>query len=261
MKPERRQRVLISSRRVSRAKRQAFIAAVDRALKNRPGHAEDEHEKAEVAPETSVTQDESARAPSFDLKLPCYSRRVQSKSEPSQVSQTSEGQLSEGSDTEGAALDSVPKEPRSPVYRHVSLPSMKSGSQIPKPVEHNNTLPSTTQSGGNQTPTIARSPEKQPRGQKTEHLRSNSATYTTASAGSSSGKENSSVRIMSDSRPVMPPSTNAPSSNGPSGGGNEPTVSSQRRGNRGGRRGKGSWYRGRRGRGSYRGGAAGTQTG
>ncbi|KAI8666076.1 hypothetical protein NCS57_00831200 [Fusarium keratoplasticum] len=249
----------------SRAKRQAFIAAVDRALKNRPGHAEAEHQKAEVAPETSVTQDDGIRAPSFELKLPCYSRRVQSKSEPSQVSQTSEGQLSEGSDTERAALDPVSKEPRSPVYRHVSLPSMKggttSGSQIPKPIEHNNALPSTTQRGGNQTPTIAHSPEKQPRGQKTEPLRSSSATYIPASAGSSSGKENSGVRIMSDGRPVMPPGTNAPNSNGPSGGGNEPAVSSQRRGNRGGRRGKGSWYRGRRGRGSYRGGAAGTQTG
>lgn len=218
-----------------------------------------------MAPETSVTQDDGVRAPSFELKLPCYSRRVQSKSEPSQVSQTSEGQLSEGSDTEGAALDPVSKEPRSPVYRHVSLPSMKSGttsgSQIPKPIEHNNALPSTTQSGGNQTPAIAHSPEKQPRGQKTEPLRSSSATYIPANAGSSLGKENSGVKIMSDNRPAMPPSANAPDSNGPSGGGNEPAVSSQRRGNRGGRRGKGSWYRGRRGRGNYRGGVAGTQTG
>lgn len=151
------------------------------------------------------------------------------------------------------------------VYRHVSLPSMKggtaSGSQIPKPVEYNNALPSTTQSGGNQTPTIVRSPEKQPRIQKTEPLRSSSATYIPANAESSSGKENSGVRIMNDNRPVMPPSTNAPNANGPSGGNSEPAVSSQRRGNRGGRRGKGSWYRGRRGRGGYRGGAAGTQTG
>lgn len=88
---------------------------MDRALKNRPGHAESEDQKAEEAPETSVTQDDGVRAPSFELKLPCYSRRVQSKSEPSQVSQTSEGQLSEGSDTEEAALDPTSKEPRSPV--------------------------------------------------------------------------------------------------------------------------------------------------
>ncbi|EEU35384.1 uncharacterized protein NECHADRAFT_94174 [Fusarium vanettenii 77-13-4] len=179
---------------------EAFIAAVDRALKNRPGHAEDEHEKAEVAPETSVTQDEGVRAPSFELKLPCYSRRVQSKSEPSQVSQTSEGQLSEGRTKVSG---------RSQVYRHVSLPSMKSGasgSQIPKPRDLYHS-------------------------QRRELLRQGEF------------------------------DTNAPNGNGPSGGGNEPTVSSQRRGNRGGRRGKGSWYRGRRGRGSYRGGAAGTQAG
>ncbi|KAJ4315509.1 hypothetical protein N0V84_008335 [Fusarium piperis] len=69
-----------------------------------------------------------------------------------------------------------------------------SGSQIPKPIEYKHALPSATQSGGNQASTAAHSPEKQPRGQITEPLRSSGATYVPASAGSSSDKENSGAR-------------------------------------------------------------------
>ncbi|KAM0433284.1 hypothetical protein ACHAPT_004160 [Fusarium lateritium] len=72
---------------------------------------------------------------------------------------------------------------------------MKSGtansSLIPKPIEYNHALPSTSQSGNGQTSVTANIAEKKPQDQKMEPpLRSSSATYIPVSAESSLGKEN-----------------------------------------------------------------------
>ncbi|KAF4964702.1 hypothetical protein FSARC_7409 [Fusarium sarcochroum] len=233
----------------SKEKRKAFIAAVGRALKNnRASHidsSEDMEPRVKVGgvSEADTTQQDAAENQTFEYKLPYYSRRAQSKSEPSQGSHGSED-----TDMNGTALTAVTEEPRSPVHRRVTLPPMKTaGSQIPIPSEHTQTLSSAAQAANDQCGDSLQGPNKQHQHQETEPaLRSSSATYPPYH-GSGLGNESATRTDINDG-------TNIPlKSNEPSELGKENVTSGQRRGGRGGRRGRTPWYRGRRGRGNYRG--------
>ncbi|KAJ4257401.1 hypothetical protein NW762_008522 [Fusarium torreyae] len=234
----------------SKEKRRAFIAAVGRALKNNRALHIDSSEnveprvKVEGVPEAGMAQKTAAEDQAFEYKLPYYSRRAQSKSEPSQ-----ETHGSEGTDIDGTDLTAVTLKPRSPTYRRVTLPPMKTaGSQIPIPTENIQVLSSTTQAANNQCGDSIQGPNKQHQNQETQHaLRSSSATYP-SNHGSSLGKNESVTRTDVNDVVSVPPRSNELS-----GHEKENITSGQRRGGRGGRRGRTPWYRGRRGRGSYRG--------
>ncbi|KAJ3520900.1 hypothetical protein NM208_g13529 [Fusarium decemcellulare] len=235
----------------SKEKRNAFIAAVDRVLNtNHPGPV-GSSDKANcpannlAVPEVENSQVIVSRAPTFELKLPFYSRRVQSKSEPSQSSQAADE-----SDAEEPALTPVPEEPPSPVHRRVSLPSMKTStaSHIPKLAERGDNLPSNRPAENNQKFAAPQLPGMKPPNQKTpSSSRNSSGACPSTSMGSSLGKENLAGKIQSDKGDTVSSINNEPCDKEA-----ESTTSAQRRGARGGRRGRGPWYRGRRGRGSHR---------
>ncbi|KPM44855.1 Heavy metal tolerance protein [Neonectria ditissima] len=191
-----------------------------------------------------------------ELKHPCYSRRVQSKSEPSH-------DLNESA-AEQVALPDVPEEPTILAHRHVSAP-MKTGfnirSQIPRLNElhqtstHSRPLsPIASDCSSYTRPTV----ESSPQGgvvyarKHDPSLRNISAKSLPADMGSpSNDKKGSETKPKDKCKGVTPGNENERPSNSAEAEGQNP-----RRASRGSKRGRGSWYRGRRGRGNNRGGTA-----
>jgi hypothetical protein len=107
----------------SKEKKKAFIEAVDRALKNKRASRVETGENME-APAMVANKSQPAKKKQdvtedqrVEYKLPYYSRRNQSKSEPSQGSHGSDEP-----DTDGAVLTSAIEGPTSPVS---SLPTYR----------------------------------------------------------------------------------------------------------------------------------------
>ncbi|KAF5024708.1 hypothetical protein F66182_3222 [Fusarium sp. NRRL 66182] len=237
----------------SKEKRKAFIAAVDRALKNK--HASHSGDNEDLEPRVTVfgvsegvtAQDDVSIDEGFEYKHPYYSRRTQSKSEPSQVSPHSEG-----IDMDDTVLTSVADEPKSSSYRRVTLPPMKTnpGSQIPVPTEHSQASVPTTQPVSSDSGDVLKISDKKHRGEKSQPLESSITTYPSSNRKVSLTKDESVAGSDIDG------SANILSKgSGQSEQGDEAAIFTQRRGGRGGRRGRTPWSRGRRGRGSSRGGS------
>ncbi|KAF5623872.1 vacuolar membrane HMT1 [Fusarium sp. NRRL 52700] len=192
---------------------------------------------------------DAAESHVFEYKLPRYSRRAQSKSEPSQASQGSDGP-----DVDNELfLSSTGKQMSS--HRRVTLPPMKAslGSQIPVATEHNQEVSSASQALKVRDSTIDRCFDKQSAQPKEEPtVPGESATCPSSKNKDPQGEDGVTV------------GTNT--TGGLKHGNNEisepretPISSTPRRGGRGGRRGRSPWYRGRRGRGGYRGSPQGRQ--
>ncbi|KAF9766078.1 hypothetical protein IL306_001546 [Fusarium sp. DS 682] len=229
-------------------KKKAFMAAVDRALKNKQAKEFDEEKRTEPLTKGEdefqgyTEKRDTAESHIFEYKLPFYSRRAQSKSEPSQASQGSNG-----ADVEDELLSSSTEKPRSPKRRRVTLPPMKTstGSQIPVPTEHNQALSSAPRAARAHDGDIDRSSGKQGVEQKAQPtVASRSETCPPTGHQNPPGQEDVTVGTATDGT--------RRSSNGVPEPRQGPVTSSPRRGGRGGRRGRSPWYRGRRGRGSYR---------
>ncbi|KAF7550820.1 hypothetical protein G7046_g7889 [Stylonectria norvegica] len=213
----------------------AFNQAVNRALKGSRSDHQD----------PGVTE-------AVELKHPRYSRRVQSKSEPSHTSQDSEV-----AEKELFVLPDVTEEPASLAHRRVSAPPLKAAtvlpSHIPKPPgnghlanitrftpvrgppQPNDAKPTTVSSTLPGLTQLDKLPlcQKLSSGCHQETVPGHKPPTTTRSVDNkrtASGVEN------------QPPSLDT-----------EPALSNQRGANRGGRRGRASWSRGRRGRGGNRG--------
>ncbi|WKT44406.1 AAA ATPase domain [Fusarium oxysporum f. sp. vasinfectum] len=224
----------------SSEKRRAFIAAVGPLVKG-GDEAEGETKKRDVA-ESQI----------FEYKLPYYSRRAQSKSEPSQASQGSDG-----ADVDNELLLSSTGKQMSP-HRRVTLPPMKTstGSQIPVATEHNQALSSASRAVKVQDSTIDRCSDKQSAEQKAQPtMPGRSATCLSSNYKDPQGEDgvtagtNTTDGVKHGSNEISEPREN-------------PISSTPRRRGRGGRRGRPTWYRGRRGRrgrGSYRGSPQGRQ--
>ncbi|KAK2934138.1 AAA ATPase domain [Fusarium oxysporum f. sp. vasinfectum] len=221
----------------SSEKRRAFIAAVGPLVKG-GDEAEGETKKRDVA-ESQI----------FEYKLPYYSRRAQSKSEPSQASQGSDG-----ADVDNELLLSSTGKQMSP-HRRVTLPPMKTstGSQIPVATEHNQALSSASRAVKVQDSTINRCSDKQSAEQKAQPtMPGRSATCLSSNYKDPQGEDgvtagtNTTDGVKHGSNEISEPREN-------------PISSTPRRRGRGGRRGRPTWYRGRRGRGSYRGSPQGRQ--
>ncbi|KAF4453963.1 hypothetical protein F53441_3488 [Fusarium austroafricanum] len=236
----------------SNEKKQAFMAAVGRALKNKSvkeiGDSENAESLATVAGASAGTMEQDAvESQVFEYKLPYYSRRTQSKSEPSQASHGSEV----------ADFDDAADKPRSPMHRRVTLPPMKTsaGSQIPVPTEHNRAPSSTSQAATGHR-------DNQDRGSFEQQVEQ-SAQLTARSismAGSSSNYQNPQGKGNTVAKTNLNGSAKAKNIEATEPG-KDTVASSPRRGGRGSRRGRASWYRGRRGRGNYRGGPQGGRAG
>ncbi|KAG5758532.1 hypothetical protein H9Q72_013333 [Fusarium xylarioides] len=239
----------------SREKKRAFMAAVDRALKNKQAKKLDEAKVSEPLvkdgdeAEGATKERDAAESQIFEYKLPYYSRRAQSKSEPSQASQGSDG-----ADVDNELLLSSTEKQMSP-HRRVTLPPMKAsaGSQIPVATEHNQAVSSGSRAVKAQDSIIDRYFDKQSAQQKAEPtMPGRSATCPSSNNKDPQGKD----RVTAGTN----------TTDGLKHGNNEisepretPISSTPRRGGRGGRRGRSPWYRGRRGRGGYRGSPQGRQ--
>ncbi|KAF5596382.1 vacuolar membrane HMT1 [Fusarium pseudocircinatum] len=236
----------------SREKKRAFMAAVDRALKIKQANNPDEAKVLELKggdeAEGVTKERDAAENQIFEYKLPFYSRRAQSKSEPSQASQGSDG-----ADVDNELLLSSTGKQMSP-HRRVTLPPMKAsaGSQIPVAAEHNQAS-SVSRAAKVQDSTIDRCSDKQSAQQKAELTMSGrSATCPSSNNKDPQGEDgviagtNTTDALKHGNNEISEPRENAISS-------------TPRRGGRGGRRGRSPWYRGRRGRGGYRGSPQGRQ--
>ncbi|RGP73348.1 vacuolar membrane hmt1 [Fusarium longipes] len=244
---------------VSNEKKKAFIAAVDRALKNKRASRVDVGENMERefassisgallifeapatvanASDTTDKNQDDAGSQHVEYKLPYYSRRNQSKSEPSQESH--------GSDEPDAdvVLTSATDRPVSPVRRRVTLPPMKvtTGSQIPLPTEAKPEKTTTTQEPTDCNALSQNSPVQ-------NSVQSTQPKLRTISASSKVSQERNKSAQRDMNNNTRSNRIESPEQ------GNDTTASSQRRGGRGGRRGRIPWSRGRRGRGNYRGGS------
>ncbi|KAF4949767.1 hypothetical protein FGADI_8635 [Fusarium gaditjirri] len=238
----------------SSEKKRAFIAAVGRALKNKQAKQYDEAKALEPLvkggeeAEGETKKRDVAESQIFEYKLPYYSRRAQSKSEPSQASQGSDG-----ADVDNELLSSTGKQ-MSP-HRRVTLPPMKTGtgSQIPVATGHNQAVSSASQGAKVCDSTIDRCSDKQSAEEKAQPtMLSRSTTCPSSSNKDPQGEDgvtagtNTTDSLKHGSNKISEPREN-------------PISSTSRRGGRGGRRGRSSWYRGRSGRGSYRGSPQGRQ--
>ncbi|OBS28808.1 hypothetical protein FPOA_02744 [Fusarium poae] len=191
-----------------------------------------------------VTEDQRV-----EYKLPYYSRRNQSKSEPSQGSHGSDEP-----DTDGAVMTSAIKGPVSPMRRRVTLPPMRvaTGSQIPLPTEVKQEKLMSTQKPTDHSDNLPQGSSAKSSDRLTQHdLR-------TIKSNTSAQPKVSQER---DELPAQSPIGNSAKSNHPElpEQGKVTISSEQRRGGRGGRRGRTPWPRGRRGRGNYRGGSPSRQ--
>ncbi|KAK2479752.1 hypothetical protein H9L39_09126 [Fusarium oxysporum f. sp. albedinis] len=239
----------------SSEKRRAFIAAVGRALKKKQAKQFDEAKALEPLvkggdeAEGETKKRDVAESQIFEYKLPYYSRRAQSKSEPSQASQGSDG-----ADVDNELLLSSTGKQMSP-HRRVTLPPMKTstGSQIPVATEYNQALSSASRAVKVQDSTIDRCSDKQSAEQKAQPtMPGRSATCLSSNYKDPQGEDgvtagtNTTDGVKHGSNEISEPREN-------------PISSTPRRRGRGGRRGRPPWYRGRRGRGSYRGSPQGRQ--
>ncbi|KAF5565069.1 vacuolar membrane HMT1 [Fusarium napiforme] len=239
----------------SREKKKAFMAAVDRALKIKQAKELDDAKVLEPLVKggdeaEGVTKErDAAETQIFEYKLPYYSRRAQSKSEPSQASQGSDG-----ADVDNELLPSSTGKQMSP-HRRVTLPPMKAsaGSQIPVAAEHNQAVSSVSRAAKIRDSTIDRCFDKQRAQQKAElTMPGRSATCPSSNNKDPQGEDGVTAGTNTTDGPkhgnieISEPRENVISS-------------TPRRGGRGGRRGRSPWYRGRRGRGGYRGSPQGRQ--
>ncbi|KAF5967437.1 vacuolar membrane protein HMT1 [Fusarium bulbicola] len=239
----------------SREKKRAFMAAVDRALKNKEAKRSDEAKfleplvKGGDEAEGAAKERDAAESQIFEYKLPYYSRRAQSKSEPSQASQGSDGV-----DVDNELLLSSIEKQMSP-HRRVTLPPMKAsaGSQIPVATEHNQAISSVSRAVKVQDSTADRCFDKQSAQQKAEpNMPGRSATSPSSNNKDPQGEDgvtagtNYTDGLKHGNTEISEPRENS-------------IISTPRRGGRGGRRGPSPWYRGRRGRGGYRGRPQGRQ--
>ncbi|KAI1029919.1 hypothetical protein LB503_008011 [Fusarium chuoi] len=231
------------------------MAAVDRALKSKQAKEFDEAKVSEPLVKGGdegggVTKEgDVAESQTFEYKLPYYSRRAQSKSEPSQASQGSDG-----ADVDNELLFSSTGKQMSP-HRRVTLPPMKAsaGSQIPVATEHNQAVSSVSRTAKVRDSTIDRCFDKQSAQQKVEPtMPGRSATLPSSNDKDPQGEDgvttgtNTTDGLKHGNNEILEPREN-------------PISSTPRRGGRGGRRGRSPWYRGRRGRGGYRGSPQGRQ--
>ncbi|KAL6921613.1 hypothetical protein FSST1_005639 [Fusarium sambucinum] len=239
----------------SNKKKKAFIAAVGRALKNKCANLVDAGENmqstATVANESNATkkQQDATEDQRVEYKLPYYSRRNQSKSEPSQGSHGSDEP-----DTDGAVLTSAIEGPVSPMRRRVTLPPMKiaTGSQIPLPTEVKQEKLMNSQKPTDHCKNLPQGSSAKSSDRSTQHnLRT---IEPSTSAQPKVSQEN-------DELPAQSTIDNSVKSNHAElpEQGKDTITSGPRRGGRGGRRGRASWSRGRRGRGNYRGGSPNRQ--
>ncbi|KAF5656946.1 vacuolar membrane hmt1 [Fusarium heterosporum] len=232
----------------SEEKKKAFIAAVDRALKNKNtsqiGNVENIESGATVANvhKAVKTRPGSGDGPTVEYKLPYYSRRAQSKSEPSQASHGSDNL-----DLDETDLASAIEEPRYVNQRRVTLPHMRAsaGSQIPVPIEISQAA------NDHQNGTIPTSENGHPSEGEHTALRNNSMIYPTKPKNSQG--QDQTVVETNIAEGARTKSTEV------SGHGKESVGSKPRGSGRGGRRGRTAGYRGRRGRGGFRGGSQGGQ--
>ncbi|KAH7203923.1 hypothetical protein DER44DRAFT_811360 [Fusarium oxysporum] len=229
----------------SSERRRAFIAAVGRALKKKQAKQFDEAKALEPLvkggdeAEGETKKRDVAESQTFEYKLPYYSRRAQSKSEPSQASQGSDG-----ADVDNELLLSSTGKQMSPT---------STGSQIPVATEHNQALSSASRAVKVQDSTIDRCSDKQSAEQKAQPtMPGRSATCLSSNYTDPQGEDgvtagtNTTDGVKHGSNEISEPREN-------------PISSTPRRRGRGGRRGRPPWYRGRRGRGSYRGSPQGRQ--
>ncbi|KAF5714979.1 HMT1-like vacuolar membrane protein [Fusarium globosum] len=242
----------------SREKKRAFMAAVDRALKSKQAKEFDEAKVSEPLvkcgdeAEGVTKEGDVAESQTFEYKLPYYSRRAQSKSEPSQASRGSDG-----ADVDNELPLSSTGKQVSP-HRRVTLPPMKAsaGSQIPVATEHNQAVSSVSRTAKVRDSTIDRCFNKQSAQQIVEPtMPGRSATLPSSNDKDPQGEDgvttgtNTTDGLKHGNNEISEPREN-------------PISSTPRRGGRGGRdgrRGRSPWYRGRRGRGGYRGSPQGRQ--
>ncbi|KAJ4028482.1 hypothetical protein NW752_000740 [Fusarium irregulare] len=229
-------------------KKQAFIAAVDRALKNKRTRRGDVGENTEFpatvanTSKASTAEQDAVENQHVEYKRPYYSRRNQSKSEPSHGS--------DEPDADGAVLKSAIGSPTSPMRRRVTLPPIKvtTGSQIPVPTEVKQERPMATQELTDHRNSLPRESQAQNLSQATRH--NSRATSASALAMPKAPQKKNEILTQNETN-------NSTKSDNESPEHERTTVASGQRGRgRGGRRGRAPWFRGRRGRGSYRGGSS-----
>ncbi|KAH7164199.1 hypothetical protein DER46DRAFT_626219 [Fusarium sp. MPI-SDFR-AT-0072] len=221
----------------SSEKKRAFIAAVGRALKNKQAKQFDEAKALEPLvkggdeAEGETKKRDVAESQIFEYKLPYYSRRAQSKSEPSQASQGSDE-----ADVDNELLLSSTGKQMSPT---------STGSQFPVATEHNQAASSASRAVKVRDSTIDRCSDKQSAEQKAQPtMPGRSATCPSSNNKDTQGEDgvtvgtNTTDGLKHGDNKISEPREN-------------PISSTPRRGGRGGRRGRSPWYRGRRGRGSY----------
>ncbi|KAH6968862.1 hypothetical protein DER45DRAFT_607592 [Fusarium avenaceum] len=222
----------------SNEKKKAFIAAVGRALKNKHAIQSENTENTKCADvyEGGETQQDTVEGSVFEYKLPYYSRRAQSKSEPSQGSHGSEELgLDEVDST------SQTEQSRTLTHRRVTLPMKTSSmSHIPVPTELNQTASSHC----NNTLHAVEGRQQDEREQAA--LRNESVACSSPKFRNQQNKEEKISRTSSNEG-TKPQGVEVLDH------GKDDAASIQRRGGRGGRRGRSSGYRGRRGRGGFRG--------
>ncbi|KAJ4133861.1 hypothetical protein NW768_005450 [Fusarium equiseti] len=254
---------VVSRGAASDEKKEAFIAAVDRALKNKRTRRDDAGENTEreftssvsgallifQAPATvanaskvSTAEQDAVENQRVEYKRPYYSRRNQSKSEPSHGS--------DEPDADGTVLKSAIESPTSPMRRRVTLPPIKvaTRSQIPIPTEVKQEKPMATQELTDHRDSLPRESQTQNLSQATRH--NSRATSPSALAMPKAQQKKSEILTQTETNNSTKSDNESPEHE------RTTVVSGQRGRGRGNRRGRAPWFRGRRGRGSCRGGSS-----